>query len=673
MLKDSSRRAVVSYLGILCLGARLLPAPAVAQLEVWHIGKGGLSWTSQAESQSGALDIDGALQPLELGAGESLIELLVDSGQTWLNGQPTDFTVAGQPRTWSNDGLFNQLNGPLLLVDGDPGTSSKGTFKTARSQAGAAFFWDLGAPFPIERIRFFPDPDDEDAFIKAFELLVNDGEDFNDISRPNYTLLRRVEVNRDGVVELDFAALQGRFLQLKVLSKSSFNLAEFEIFGQGFVPVASYLTDLHSFGGAVNYGRLQVHATRLRRGDTEAESAPVASVQMRTGADSTPLNYFRRNRDTGAQVEISVTEYNSDLPRRALFRQDPLTGALLEELDRTAYQALPVEEQGPVRDFVQGDIRADVENWSTWSVPLKIDSTGSVQVPVGLPSPREFMQLRVLFDGDADNSIRLDTLQVEFSPGLVSAAIGEVGLAADPSAAGLLAVEGGIDTSFIYDIRTEFDQASLDGFRGIRMQAFPPPTFDKLEMGDPLQEIRDTEIQETAAGFDVFFAPVNQQNNQPVRVTFKLRLLEHNTPVNAWLLGEGGVPPHPVAPGNASEEVGSGVINIFTRESVPAFKTSISTPVITPNGDGANESASISVILTQFSANVEVDIGIFDLSGGRVRELVSTSRPAGAIVEIWDGRDQGNDLVPPGIYICRVSVESDAKTFADVKLIGVSY
>ena len=673
MLKDSSRRAVVSYLGILCLGARLLPAPAVAQLEVWHIGKGGLSWTSQAESQSGALDINGALQPLELGAGESLIELLVDSGQTWLNGQPTDFTVAGQPRTWSNDGLFNQLNGPLLLVDGDPGTSSKGTFKTARSQAGAAFFWDLGAPFPIERIRFFPDPDDEDAFIKAFELLVNDGEDFNDISRPNYTLLRRVEVNRDGVVELDFAALQGRFLQLKVLSKSSFNLAEFEIFGQGFVPVASYLTDLHSFGGAVNYGRLQVHATRLRRGDTEAESAPVASVQMRTGADSTPLNYFRRNRDTGAQVEISVIEYNSDLPRRALFRQDPLTGALLEELDRTAYQALPVEEQGPVRDFVQGDIRADVENWSTWSVPLKIDSTGSVQVPVGLPSPREFMQLQVLFDGDADNSIRLDTLQVEFSPGLVSAAIGEVGLASDPSAAGLLAVEAGIDTSFIYDIRTEFDQASLDGFRGIRMQAFPPPTFDKLEMGDPLQEIRDAEIQETAAGFDVFFAPVNQQNNQPVRVTFKLRLLEHNTPVNAWLLGEGGVPPHPVAPGNASEEVGSGVINIFTRESVPTFETSISTPVITPNGDGANESASISVVLTQFSANVEVDIGIFDLSGGRVRELVSTSRPAGAILEIWDGRNQEKDLVPPGIYICRVSVESDAETFGDVKLIGVSY
>jgi hypothetical protein len=659
--------------GFLCLYAGLLPAPAVAQLEVWHIGKGGLSWGSQAESQSGALDIDGALQPLELGAGESLIELLVNSGQPWLNGQPTDFTIPGQPRTWSNDGLFNQIDGPLKLIDGDPGTSSKGTFKSARSQAGAQFYFDLGAAFPIERIRFFPDPEDEDAFIKAFELLVNDGEDFNDINRPNYSLLRRVEVNKEGVVDLEFAPFQGRFLQLKVLSKSSFNLAEFEIYGQGFVPLASYLSELHSFGGAVNYGRVLVHATRLSRGGGEAEAAPFAAVQMRTGADPTPLNYFRRDRDTGAQVEISMGEYTNELPRRALFRKDPLTGALTEVADRSAYQALAVNEQGAVRDFVQGDIRADVGNWSSWSVPLKIDSTGSVQTPVGLPSPREFMQLRVLFDGDADNAIRLDTLQVEFSPGLVSAAVGEIGLASDPGATGVLAVEGGIESSFIYDIRAEFDEASLDGFRGIRVESFPPPIFEKIEMGEPLLEIQDFEIQETAGGFDVLFAPVTQRTNQPVRVTFKLRLVEHNTPVNAWLLGAGAVPPHPVAPGNASEEVGSGVVNVFTRESVPTVETTISTPVITPNGDGANEFASISVILTQFSADVEVDIGIFDLSGKQVRELVSASRSAGAITEVWGGRDQGDDLVPPGIYICRVAVQSDAETFGDVQLIGVTY
>ncbi len=137
-------------------------------MEVWHIGKGGLSWSSQAETQIGALDVDGALQPLQLAEGESLIELLRSSGQRFLNGQPVDYTQGGQPRTWSNDGFFNQLKGPLDLVDGDPTTSSKSVFKSAQSQAGAAFFWDLGAPFPINRIRFYPDPNDPDAFIKAF-------------------------------------------------------------------------------------------------------------------------------------------------------------------------------------------------------------------------------------------------------------------------------------------------------------------------------------------------------------------------------------------------------------------------------------------------------------------------------------------------------------------------
>ncbi len=92
----------------------LAPSTGHAQMEVWHIGKGGLSWSSQAETQIGALDVDGALQPLELAEGESLIDLLRSSGQRFLNGQPVDYTQGGQPRTWSNDGFFNQLNDPSI-------------------------------------------------------------------------------------------------------------------------------------------------------------------------------------------------------------------------------------------------------------------------------------------------------------------------------------------------------------------------------------------------------------------------------------------------------------------------------------------------------------------------------------------------------------------------------
>ena len=117
------------------LGARL----GLAEVETYHIGRGGLSWASQADIQNGTVGVEGALQPLELRSGQNLMELLRAAGQTWLNGSPSDFTKPGQPRTWSNDGPFNQVNGPLQLVDGDPSSSSEGAFRTARNQAGPHF------------------------------------------------------------------------------------------------------------------------------------------------------------------------------------------------------------------------------------------------------------------------------------------------------------------------------------------------------------------------------------------------------------------------------------------------------------------------------------------------------------------------------------------------------
>lgn len=648
--------------------------PSFAQLSTWRLGGSGLSWTSQAAAQSGALEVGGALQPLELRDGENLIGLLRARGLDWLNGQPRDFTATGQPRAWSNDGYFNQLNGPVALLDGDPSTSSQGIFKTAINQAGAAFFFDLGAPFPINRIRFFPDPNDPDAYIKAFAVLVNDGVTFNDISRPDYEILRRVEANRDMVVDLEFASTQGRFLQLLVLSKTPFNLAEFEVYGQGFVPLASYESQLHAFGGAVNFGNLRLWSTRLAREGGPTEAAPVALVQLRTGGDDTPLRYFRRNRESGAQEEVTPEEFTNRLPRRALFRRDSQTGALLEEVDRTTYLNLPVPEQGPILDFVQGDVRGDVRNWSPWSPPLTIDATGLVEVPVGLPSPRQYMQFRIGFTGDADNVIRIDSLAVEYSPGLVSDAVGEVALAHDlQPARGVLEVVGGIDTTFVYEVRTDFATGGLTGYRGLRIEAFPAPVFRELWAGDPPTVVEDAVVLPTATGFDVYFEPVTEANNRPLRVYFDLRPLESNTPIEAWLLGDGQVPPHPVRAGDASDDVTTGVTNAFTVESRPTVEAQLSTVVVSPNDDGHNDVAAILLILSQFSGELRVEVDVYDLSGRRVRRLVSRDQSAGASQETWDARDDAGNLVPPGVYVLSVAARSDAKAFASTQLVGVAY
>jgi hypothetical protein len=666
---------MVRVLSLCGLALTLLATESQAQLQTWRIGGNGASWNDIAVSQSGALEVDGGLQPLELVEGQNLIELLEQTGLDWINEQPPDFLATGQPRTWSNDGFFNQLDGPLALVDGDPETSSENVFKAARNQSGARFYWDLGAPFPLNRIVFYPAPDDPDSYPRAFEILVNDGETYNDINRPEYETLRRVEVNRETVAEVAFAPLQGRFLQLLVLSKSAFALAEFEIFGEGFVPVADYLSELHSFGAPVNFGQLHLRATRLARGDGEAaeNDGPTATLQMRSGTDDTPLVYFRRDRESGSQEAVTFQEFDRNLPRRALFRIDPETQSL-EEVDRSTYLALPVSEQGPIRDFIQGDIRGDTENWSPWSQPVTIDATGDYVLPIDLPSPSQYLQFRFDFAGDPDNVIRIDSMRVEHFPSLVTEALGELALQSDPRpAGGLLEVTGGVDTTFVLDVRTEFADADLPGYRGIRVEAFPAPIFRDIFAGEPLVSLADYTVEPRENGFDVLFDPVSAATNRPHRLLFDLRLLEHNTPVNAWLLGNDESPPHPIHGGDASAEIGTTAINAYTRETRPIVDAKIGTEVITPNGDGINDEAEILLILSQFVGDVGIEAQVFDLGGRRVRDLLTGSRAAGAYERPWDGRDDDGNLVPPGIYMVRLKVSAAAEDFGTARLVGVAY
>ena len=49
---------------------------ALAQASVYQVGRGGLSWTDLAEVQTGVVENDGSLQPLELTSGQNLITCL---------------------------------------------------------------------------------------------------------------------------------------------------------------------------------------------------------------------------------------------------------------------------------------------------------------------------------------------------------------------------------------------------------------------------------------------------------------------------------------------------------------------------------------------------------------------------------------------------------------------
>lgn len=629
-LDSRLRRSAVEVFSFLLIAGGLPGRPVQAQVEQWKVGEAGLSWGSQAQVQAGLVTDGIRLHPLEL-----VIEQNLSSQLNWLEGQPAKMTLEGNPRVWDNSGT----SGAIILVDGKDTTSTGDRFQKNVSQAGRAFFFDLGVAFPINRIRFYPHPDYPELTLKAFEIFSSDGQSFTDIGQPVYQSIKRVEFNESPVVDVRFPSKPIRFLQLRTLSRDAFALSEFEIYGEGFVPNSSYLSQLHEFAeGPVNFGRLLITAALLRRGSEIQANAATARIQVRSGADDTPLTYFRRDRENGTETEVSESEYKS----------------------------LIVYEQGPVRE--------DGDNWSPWSAPVRIDASGILAVPLDLPSPRQYLQFHTFFSGEPTQAIQLDQLTVEYSVPLVEQAMGELALASNPAPlAGVVRVPAGVETTFVYDIRARFNAATQEGFKGVRLASFPPPRFVGLEIGSPLTAVVPDSLVLQEDGFVVYFPPVTDQNNSTLRMTIKATLFEYTTRIDSWLVGVKGGLPHPVLAGNASGEIQTSSLEVQAASTKPGVSLELSSAVFTPNGDRVNDTVEFSYLLTQFSSQILVRLEVYDLSGRRVKTFLDGEQATGKYEQLWDGSDEQGERVAPGIYMCLLVVDADARSFLQTRIVGVAY
>jgi hypothetical protein len=95
--------------------------------------------------------------------------------------------------------------------------------------------------------------------------------------------------------------------------------------------------------------------------------------------------------------------------------------------------------------------------------------------------------------------------------------------------------------------------------------------------------------------------------------------------------------------------------------------------VFSPNGDGINDELRVSYILLRALAAVPVELTIHDLSGRRIRSVVKSGQFNGPQLILWDGRDEGGDLVPPGVYMVRLSIDTDTGSDERSLAVGVAY
>ena len=95
----------------------------------------------------------------------------------------------------------------------------------------------------------------------------------------------------------------------------------------------------------------------------------------------------------------------------------------------------------------------------------------------------------------------------------------------------------------------------------------------------------------------------------------------------------------------------------------------------TPNGDGVNEEIGIEFSLYRVQTERPLTIGIYSLSGQRVRRIAGMAT-GGEQRFTWDGRDEGGQVVAPGLYLCQIEVATDTESFGgqtQVRLIAVAY
>ena len=642
---------------ILCVAAVLAGA------EEWVLGgEGGIAWGSVVQRQPQIDDESspGAIQIKGFTPDENIITTL-----DWSYGKPVDLISEGAASLWDNTAFRDAIS--LNIVDGIDTTSTGDLFKRAGiDQDGRVFFFDLGSRVPADSLRLYPRqeggsasgrPYSED-FLRKLTLQVNDGVTYAS-EQPLFQLLRDVPVNPNSVFTMKFPARFIRFVRLRVGSRSAFEIAEFELYGNGFVPRALYESKVIDLGGDSNYGTVSWVQRTLELRDDElveidaGEARTSASIRMKTGLDDSPLIHFQKVIDPEtrevSQVVVSEGDYNS----------------------------LPTSEKG--------DIEQDTENWSPLSLPL----TAGQKVP--LPSPRPYFMLQIVMESESvQQTVRIDSLIIEHSVPPASAVWGEISLADQPNppaqigvvdkddAVILPSIDGGEQVLFAYDVRADVERTQT-GFDALRIDTPTPGRFVDLLMGTPLTSVAPDSVVENANSIEVFFTSnkINFANNAPLRILFEGSVVVFGTIFTGTVWDtQSELLSQPVLEGDANFNVSTNALRMaLTPESVGQILRKVETipPVFTPNGDGINDRLGLKYTLIQISEPTEVEVSIFDLGGALVRSLVQREQIGGIYSEFWDGKNDSGEMVPPGTYIFRIKVASGIGSFEKVGAIGLVY
>ena len=593
-----------------------------------------------------ALDPDslqvGILQPHFIGGADDIAASIKDRGG-WVVAQKE----AGR-------GSFD-ITLAERLVDGDPGTgytwrAVDQAYLDYRASccndpfAALHVNFDLGGRFFIREVRLRTLPDSTGHFLEQFIIGASDEVRQCCNWTGNLSPVAEVEDNteHDIILKLD-PPVTANFMQLLILRQTpkEVGVAAFELYGGGYVKQASYESDVIELDDIASLG--EIHWSG--RQDPHARVA----IRTRAGADPHPIIFWETRHEQ--QDVVSYLQGGGDLSM----------ADYKDRYDRLKDYNKPENE--PDRATL------DTEHWSFYSRPYGFGNPG---VPIVSPGPRRFVQIRVDF---ASNTVadggRLDYVEFKASvPPLVRRLVGEI----HPNETRV-----GEASQFTYYLSPTI-RSGERSFDGVEI-ATPSGvvSVDSLRIAGVDQEDFSSIIHEDGLGFEVllpsrldstltgalvevvFTAPVLRE----VGTEFAGRVFDTARPYEVR---------QRVVPGNANDEIESDRLSVTTALSKSlVFSPQVSPNPFTPNADGVNEAARISYKLLRLTSAVPVSLEIYDLSGRLLRRVYEGEDPAGEYSHPWDGRDDSDELVPPGLYLYRLVVEVQSGKETSSGVIAVAY
>lgn len=519
----------------------------------------------------------------------------------------------------------NQLSN---MIDGDPEVAFKSELS---NNQGVFLVLDLGTSLGVNRIVFYtrePANTEDYPFLQGYRLSVNDGRpETQTRGGPIWTVVDRRSPNRSPRVEVEFPLQFIRYIKLESLVVFDWEIAEFEVYGEGFAPAAVYTSEVLEVPGesgqpgAANWGKLRWSQT--------ADPDASLLLQVRSGETADPNRYF--------QIKVD------DLTRERTL--EPITREEFESLGES--------------DAV---MEPDRDHWSEWSEPLP--PTGEEQITA--PAPRSYFQFRAFFQSRSlSASAELESLSIEYS---VPPLAREITAAISPRQ-----TEAAVITPFTYALEADIDpDAGHIGFDALEIAVPARPTFRELRIDGLPTSLDPDRITEAADRLVVLFPGHRVDRDGTVEVDFDCTVFSYGTAFEGKVFDTTSDELPQIVVPDETVDTRALSVEVILKERILASVQVRSNP-FTPNGDGANDAAFISYSILKVSEPIEVSVQVYDLAGRMVRNLHSGREASGEHQHLWDGRDSQGTLMPPGFYMAQVEADALAQTERRSTLIMVVY